>query len=87
MNRAYLRTRIINLSAQLFTQLFTPPFAEYSPATEADYKQEFKEQFEDLSYNLWLRTALGQYILEGNKKAMQIMKMLIKYNLAHLKDH
>ncbi|WP_242831827.1 hypothetical protein [Desulfitobacterium hafniense] len=43
--------------------------------------EEYYEQFEDGSYELWLRGWLGLMIEDGHKEAVEIMKDLIRYRL------
>lgn len=43
--------------------------------------EEYQEQFEDGSYELWLRSWLGYMIERGNKEAVRIMKDLVRYRL------
>ena len=50
--------------------------------TLSDYVKEYTEQLEDGSYLTHLRMWLGYMIEQGNKKAVDIMKNLIKYRLA-----
>jgi len=50
--------------------------------TLSDYAKEYTEQLEDGSYLTHLRMWLGYMIEQGNKKAVDIMKNLIKYRLA-----
>lgn len=46
-----------------------------------DCLEEYSEQFEDGSYELWLRGWLGLMIEDGSKEAVEIMKNLIRYRL------
>lgn len=49
--------------------------------TKQECISEYYEQFEDGSYELWLRGWLGLMIENGSKEAVEIMKDLIRYRL------
>ena len=44
------------------------------------YKNEYVEQLQEKTHNEYLRLFIGYMIENGNKKAIKIMKMIIKYN-------
>lgn len=46
-----------------------------------DYLNEYLEQFESGEYLIYLKIWIGYMVEEGNKEAIEIMKLLIKSNL------
>ena len=69
-----LKTEIIRKAAELAHK--NDPYL-----TKQECMEEYHEQFEDGSYELWLRGWLGLMIENGHKEAIDIMKDLIRYRL------
>lgn len=75
MKKTYtLKNEIIRKAAELAHK--NDPYL-----TEQECIGEYQEQFEDGSYELWLRGWLGLMIEEGSREAVKIMKDLIRYRL------
>lgn len=72
-----LKLSIIRRAAELSYKT-----AEGGIATLEEYQQEYTEQFEEGSYNQYLRVFLGCMVEQGNKEAISVMKDIIRYNLA-----
>ncbi|WP_242831340.1 hypothetical protein [Desulfitobacterium dehalogenans] len=69
-----LRNEIIRKAAELAHK--NDPYL-----TKHECASEYYDQFEDGSYELWLRGWLGLMIEDGSKEAIEIMKDLIRYRL------
>jgi hypothetical protein len=50
-----------------------------------EYLQEFTEQLLTNVHNSYLRLWIGYMIEQGNKEAIEIMKLIIKFNLRKVK--
>jgi len=46
------------------------------------YKNEYLDQLTEKSHQYWLRQWIGNLVEEGNKEAIEIMKLIIRFNLS-----
>lgn len=50
------------------------------------FMNEYRNQLESFEHNQYLRSYIGYEIEKGNKDAIEIMKLIIKYNLMMLEE-